>query len=100
MLLQLYCSYSVGADVRSLQADLQCNVMLNRLVLHSSSSSSIIPFYVVSLHTAGVNMVMPGDDTPLTITMNVEIPVEVGQRFTLREGGKTVGTGVITEMIE
>ena len=43
---------------------------------------------------------MPGDDTPLTITIGFEIPLEVNQRFTLREGRMTVGTGVITEIIE
>lgn len=43
---------------------------------------------------------MPGDDTPITVTLHQPIPVEMNQRFTLREGGKTVGTGVITEILE
>lgn len=42
---------------------------------------------------------MPGDDTELTLTLKHDIPLEVSQRFTLREGGKTVGTGVVTEII-
>ena len=45
-------------------------------------------------------MVMPGDDTSLMIKIGNELPLEVNQRFTLREGSKTVGTGVITEIIE
>jgi len=45
-------------------------------------------------------MVMPGDDTALTVSLHMAIPLEVNQRFTLREGGHTVGTGVITEILE
>ena len=44
-------------------------------------------------------MVMPGDDATLTLTLRSEIPLELNQRFTLREGHKTVGTGVVTEII-
>ena len=43
---------------------------------------------------------MPGDDTQLTLTLRNDIPMEVNQRFTLREGHKTVGTGVVTEILE
>ena len=43
---------------------------------------------------------MPGDDTPLTLTLKNDIPLEVNQRFTLREGSRTVGTGVITEILQ
>ena len=49
---------------------------------------------------AGKDMVMPGDDTDLTITLKSDIPLEAGQRFTLREGSKTVGTGVVTSIIQ
>ena len=45
-------------------------------------------------------MIMPGDDASLTIELNKSIPLEVSQRFTLREGRKTVGTGVVTEILE
>ena len=45
-------------------------------------------------------MVMPGDDTPLNITLGNSIPMELNQRFTLREGHITVGTGVVTEILE
>ena len=49
---------------------------------------------------AGVDMVMPGDDTALTVTLNTAIPMEMNQRFTLRENNNTVGTGVVTELLE
>lgn len=45
-------------------------------------------------------MVMPGDDTTLTLSLKKDLPLEVNQRFTLREGHITVGTGVVTEIIE
>ena len=45
-------------------------------------------------------MVMPGDDTELTLSLHSSIPIEVSQRFTIREGSKTVGTGVVTEILE
>lgn len=48
----------------------------------------------------GIKMVMPGDDTPLTVMLGTDLPLEINQRFTLREGRKTVGTGVITEIID
>ena len=48
----------------------------------------------------GKEFVMPGEDANFELTMLHETPVEKGQRFTLREGGKTVGTGVITEIVE
>jgi len=55
---------------------------------------------IISFFPPDKEMVMPGDDTPLTLTLKHDIPLEVNQRFTLREGHKTVGTGVITEIIE
>ena len=45
-------------------------------------------------------MVMPGDDTSLILTLKKDLPLEVNQRFTLREGHMTVGTGVITEIVQ
>ena len=48
---------------------------------------------------AGKEMVMPGDDASLILTLKSEMPIELNQRFTLREGAKTVGTGVVTEII-
>lgn len=45
-------------------------------------------------------MVMPGEDATFTVEMINPLAVEEGQRFTVREGNKTVGTGVITSIIE
>ena len=48
----------------------------------------------------GVEMVMPGDNITLEITLIEPIAMEKGLRFAIREGGHTVGAGVITEIIE
>ena len=44
-------------------------------------------------------MVMPGDDTEMTVDLIAPIAVENGTRFTIREGGRTVGAGVVTEIL-
>lgn len=49
---------------------------------------------------AGVEMVMPGDNVKMTITLNKEIAIEQGLRFAIREGGRTVGSGVVADIIE
>jgi elongation factor Tu len=49
---------------------------------------------------AGVEMVMPGDDVNLTVQLIVPVALEVGSRFAIREGGRTVGAGVITRILE
>ena len=49
---------------------------------------------------AGVEMVMPGDNTNLQVKLIVPVALEVGSRFAIREGGRTVGAGVITKIIE
>ncbi|MBE7075592.1 MAG: elongation factor Tu [Clostridiales bacterium] len=49
---------------------------------------------------AGVEMVMPGDNVKMTITLNKEIAIENGLRFAIREGGRTVGSGVVSAIIE
>ena len=48
----------------------------------------------------GKQMVMPGDTTDLTIELINTIAVEQGVRFAIREGGRTVGAGTVTEIIE
>jgi elongation factor Tu len=48
----------------------------------------------------GVEMVMPGDNTSLEITLITPIAIEKGLRFAIREGGRTVGAGTVTEVIE
>ncbi len=48
----------------------------------------------------GVEMVMPGDSVNLTVELIVPVALEKGSKFAIREGGLTVGAGVITEIIE
>ena len=44
----------------------------------------------------GAEMVMPGDNVEMTVELITPIALEVGQRFAIREGGRTVGAGAIT----
>lgn len=48
----------------------------------------------------GVEMCMPGDDIQMTIELITPIAIEEGLRFAIREGGRTVGAGVVTEILE
>jgi len=48
----------------------------------------------------GVEMVMPGDNLNLTVKLIQPIAMEKGQRFAIREGGRTIGAGRITEIVE
>ncbi|HXG58718.1 MAG TPA: elongation factor Tu [Thermoanaerobaculia bacterium] len=48
----------------------------------------------------GAEMVMPGDNTSLTIQLIAPIAMEKGLRFAIREGGRTVGAGTVTEILE
>jgi len=48
----------------------------------------------------GVEMVMPGDNSGLTIELIAPIAMEKGLRFAIREGGRTVGAGTVAEVIE
>jgi elongation factor Tu len=48
----------------------------------------------------GVEMVMPGDNITMTIEMITPIAMERGQTFSIREGGRTVGAGVVTSIVE
>jgi len=48
----------------------------------------------------GTEMVMPGDNVDVTVELQQPIAMEKEQRFAIREGGKTVGAGVITEIIK
>jgi elongation factor Tu len=47
----------------------------------------------------GVEMVMPGDSTKMTVKLIVPVALEDGVRFAIREGGHTVGAGVVTKII-
>jgi len=49
---------------------------------------------------AGVEMVMPGDDVEMTVELIHPIALEQGTKFSIREGGRTVGAGVVAEIIK
>ena len=49
---------------------------------------------------AGTEMVMPGDNTRLTVQLIMPIAMDEGLRFAIREGGHTVGAGVVTKILE
>mgnify|MGYP001049274790 FL=1 len=48
----------------------------------------------------GTEMIMPGDDTHITVELIAPIAMEDALRFSIREGGRTVGSGVVTKIIE
>ena len=49
--------------------------------------------------SAGTEMVMPGDNVSMTIELITPIAIEKGLRFAIREGGRTVGSGVVAEIL-
>ena len=49
---------------------------------------------------AGTEMVMPGDNVSMTVNLIAPIAMEEGLRFAIREGGRTVGAGVVAKVIE
>ena len=54
----------------------------------------------VAMLPEGVEMVMPGDNIKMTIELITPIAIEQGLRFAIREGGRTVGSGVVSSIIE
>ena len=48
---------------------------------------------------AGVEMVMPGDNVQMTVELQVPIAMTEGLRFAIREGGRTVGSGVVAKIL-
>ncbi len=49
---------------------------------------------------AGVEMVMPGDNIKMVVTLGAPVALDAGTRFAIREGGRTVGSGVVTKIVE
>ncbi|MDX2234825.1 MAG: elongation factor Tu, partial [Hyphomonadaceae bacterium] len=49
---------------------------------------------------AGVEMVMPGDNIKIQVELITPIAMDQGLRFAIREGGRTVGAGVVAKIIE
>jgi elongation factor Tu len=48
----------------------------------------------------GVEMVMPGDNVEMGVELITPVAIEEGLRFAIREGGRTVGAGVVTSIVE
>ncbi|MDI9546891.1 MAG: elongation factor Tu, partial [Chloroflexota bacterium] len=48
----------------------------------------------------GVEMVMPGDNVNMKVELISPVALEMGSRFAIREGGRTVGAGVITDILK
>jgi elongation factor Tu len=64
-------------------------------------------FYIRTMDVTGnitlpenVEMVMPGDNVNMTVELIIPVALEQGSNFAIREGGLTVGAGVITEILE
>ncbi|NOY54412.1 MAG: elongation factor Tu, partial [Actinobacteria bacterium] len=49
---------------------------------------------------AGTEMVMPGDNTEMTVELITPIAMDEGQKFAIREGGRTVGAGTVINVIK
>ena len=49
---------------------------------------------------SGTEMVMPGDNVSITVALINPIAMEDGLRFAIREGGRTVGAGVVSKIVE
>ena len=64
-----------------------------------SFTSALQTYGVVKL-PEGVEMVMPGDNIRMDIELITPIAIEEGLRFAIREGGRTVGAGVVTGINE
>jgi elongation factor Tu len=47
----------------------------------------------------GVEMIMPGDNTQITAELITAVAIEKGSKFAIREGGRTVGAGTVTEIL-
>jgi elongation factor Tu len=48
----------------------------------------------------GAEMIMPGDNVAMSVELITPIALEVGQRFAIREGGRTVGAGAVVSIVE
>jgi elongation factor Tu len=70
-------------------------------VLTKEEGGRHTPFFKGSVELpAGVEMVMPGDNIQMTIELITPIAMDEGLRFAIREGGRTVGAGVVTKILK
>ena len=66
-------------------------------ILHSLQTTDVTGVIELPERT---EMVMPGDKVTMTVELIAPIAVENGTNFSIREGGRTVGAGVVSEIIE
>ena len=70
-------------------------------VIHTGDEVEIVGLRPTQKTTCtGVEMVMPGDNTEMTVELIAPIAMEEGLRFAIREGGRTVGAGRVTKIIK
>ena len=80
--------------------------MCLQLVHKHALIDAVVDWHHEQLHTAfvnlpeGVKMVMPGDNVTVEVELITTVALEEQMRFAIREGGKTVGAGVVTKIIE
>ena len=72
---------------------------LAELFVTSQPVAAVLRAVTAALLPAGVEMVMPGDNVSLDVELITPIAIEKESRFAIREGGHTVGAGVVTEVI-
>ena len=65
----------------------------------SSTSEQLTLPAIVNL-PEGTEMCMPGDNVTMDVELITPIAIETGLRFAIREGGRTVGSGVVTEIVK
>jgi translation elongation factor EF-Tu-like GTPase len=53
-----------------------------------------------TMTAAIIEMVMPGDNAAVAVSLDKPVALDIGSHFAIREGGKTVGSGVITEVVQ
>jgi elongation factor Tu len=53
-----------------------------------------------TVRLAGAEMVMPGDNVKVEVELTSDVAMDQGLRFAVREGGKTVGSGIVTKLVE
>ena len=59
-----------------------------------------ITYYMITAHGFNCFLVMPGDNVTMEVELITPIAIEKGLRFAIREGGRTVGAGVVSEVEE
>merc|ERR1712054_46118 len=87
--------YTVGVLCRGVERDA---ISRGQVICAPGATKTHTKFKAsVYLSKKEVKMAMPGDDLNIECELIVETPIETGMRFAMREGGKTIGQGLVTE---